>query len=130
MPGSFTLPVGDVRPSQLYLNGRKLALATEWFDFDCPEYDPLPVARIDGAWTLTDGHTRAFLAALSGAEHLHVREDTDDLPLALYAECVAWCRDEGVTDVRDLFGRVVDADSFERLWVDRCQRAAERLGVD
>lgn len=130
MAEGFTLPLGDVRPSQLYLNGRKLALATEWFDFDDPEYDPLPVVRLDGEWTLTDGHTRAFLAALAGAERLHVHEDTDDLPMALYAECVDWCRDEDVTDVRDLSGRVVNADTFEREWVDRCRRAARRLGAE
>lgn len=128
MAEGFSLAVEEVQPSQLSLNGRKLALATEWFDFDDPEYDPLPVVRLDGEWTLTDGHTRAFLAALAGAERLDVREDTDDLPMALYAECVAWCRDEGVTDVRDLSGRVVNPDTFEREWVDRCRRAAERLG--
>ncbi|MWG33285.1 histone acetyltransferase [Halomarina oriensis] len=128
MPGPFRLPAEDVRPSQLYLNGRKLALATEWFDFDDPEYDSVPVVRIDGNWTLTDGHTRAFLAVFAGAESLHVHEDTDDLPRALYAECVGWCHEEDVTQVRDLFGRVVNATTFERVWVDRCQRAAERLG--
>jgi len=130
MVDAFALAVEAVQPSQLYLNGRKFALATQWFGFDDPEYDPLPVVRLDGEWTLTDGHTRAFLAVLAGAERLDVRADTEDLPMALYAECVAWCRDEGVTDVRDLSGRVVSAETFERVWVERCRRAAERLGND
>ena len=130
MAESFTVPVDAVQPSQLRLNGRKLALATGWFDFDDPDYDPLPVVRLDERWTLTDGHTRAFLAALAGAGELRVREDADDLSMALYAECVKWCREEGVTDVRDLAGRVVNAATFEREWVERCRRAGERLDAD
>lgn len=142
------MPIDDPQPSQLYLNGRKLSLATEWFDFDIagppersrgsergqrsgdPAYDPVPVVELDGDLVLTDGHTRAFLAWLSGAEDLRVRRDTDDLPLALYRRCVEWCRDEDITAIGDLAGRAVNADTYEEAWVDRCHRAAEELADD
>lgn len=127
MSDAFTLPVAAPQPSQCYLNGRKVALACQWFDFDDPDYDPIPVREVDGEWILLDGHTRAFLAAVAGSERLHVTETDEDLPMAVYRECVRWCRDEGVTEVADLVGRAVNADTFEEQWVARCHEAAERL---
>ncbi|WP_132058486.1 histone acetyltransferase [Halorussus amylolyticus] len=122
----FAVPLTGVRPSQLYLNGRKLALVTQWFDFDDPNYDPLPVREIEGRWTLTDGHTRAFVAFLSGATELRATRDDDDLPMGTYRRCVEWCEDEGVTEIGDLAGRVVSADAFEKKWVARCRSVADR----
>ncbi|WP_254543526.1 hypothetical protein [Halomarina pelagica] len=126
---SFAVPVDAPRPSQLYLSSEKLVRALAWFDADEPSYDPLPAIRLEGVegWVLIDGHTRAFLAALSGATELRLREDDDDHPRALYAECVGWCEAEGVTSVRDLFGRVVGPWTYEERWLARCRRAAERL---
>jgi hypothetical protein len=125
-PEPFSVPIDAVRPSQLYLNGRKLALVTPWFDFAEPNYDPLPVRRIrdgndDERWMLTDGHTRTFVAHLAGADVLRVVRDTDDLPMGLYRRCVQWCEDEGITEIADLAGRVLNAEQFEERWVERCQ---------
>ena len=125
-PDPFALPVEAVQPSQLYLNGRKLSLVTQWFDFAEPNYDPLPVRRVarprgGEVWTLTDGHTRAFVAHLAGAGELRVVLDRDDLPMDTYRRCVEWCEAEGVTEVADLAGRVLNADEFEERWVERCQ---------
>ena len=121
MTEPFTLPLTATQPSQLYLNGSKFSLVTGWFDFDAPNYDPLPARKFDGRWTLTDGHTRAFVAHLSGAEELRVVRDTDDVPVSKYERCVSWCRDEGITDISDLAGRVVTNATFETRWVDRCR---------
>lgn len=121
MSDPFTLPSTAVQPSQLYLNGLKLSLVTQWFDFDTPNYDPLPVREIDGRWTFTDGHTRAFVAHLSGADELRVVRDGDEISIPVYERCVSWCEDEGVTEIGDLAGRVVTNATFEARWVDRCQ---------
>jgi len=117
----FALPLTAVQPSQLYLDGSKLSLVMQWFDFDAPNYDPLPVRKFGGTWTLTDGHTRAFVAHLSGAEELRVVRDTDEIPVSKYERCVSWCRDEGITDISDLAGRVVANETFETRWIDRCR---------
>lgn len=85
---SRTIAIDEPQPSQCYLNGRKLALATQWFDFDDPNYDPVPTVELDGEHVLTDGHTRAFLAWVAGADHLWVRRDEDDLVLPVYRRCV------------------------------------------
>lgn len=127
MAAPFTLPIGDVRPSQCYLNGRKLSLVAQWFDFDAPNYDPLPVRRFGASdeWTLTDGHTRAFVAHLSGADELRVVRDGDDLPPAAYEQCIEWCEAAGIEEISDLAGRVVTASTFESQWVERCQSLRE-----
>lgn len=122
---AFAVALPEVRPSQLYLDGTKLALVARWFDFDEPNYDPLPVRRIEGRWTLTDGHTRAFAAHLAGAERLRVARDADDLEMAVYRQCVEWCEDESVTGIGDLAGRVVSGDAFEERWVERCRAVTE-----
>ena len=108
-PEPFSVPIDAVQPSQCYLNGRKLSRVTEWFDFADPNYDPLPVRRMSGRdggerWTLTDGHTRAFVAHLAGADALRIVRDADDLELGVYRRCVEWCEDEGVTEIADLTG--------------------------
>lgn len=124
------VPIDEPQPSQLYLDGRKLALATEWFDFDDPDYDPIPTVELDVELVLTDGHTRAFLAWIAGADHLRVRRDDDDLPHPVYRRCVEWCEEEGISRVADLAGRVVDVDTYEERWVDRCNRVAVELARD
>ena len=127
----FEVPIDAVRPSQLYLDARKLALVTRWFDFAEPNYDPLPVRKLgsegDGEprWMLTDGHTRAFVAHLAGADDLRVVRDTDELQMGVYRQCVEWCEDEGVTEIADLAGRVLNADDFEEQWVSRCREVAD-----
>ncbi|WP_458205041.1 histone acetyltransferase [Haladaptatus sp. NG-SE-30] len=121
MPEPFVVSLADVQPSQLYVNGLKLSLVTQWFDFESPNYDPLPVRKLDGDWMLTDGHTRAFVTYLAGAEELRVVRDSDDISMPVYERCVSWCKDEGVTDISDLAGRVVTNSTFEEQWVERCQ---------
>lgn len=120
---AFAVPIGDPQPSQLYVDAERLREAVEWFAFDAPAYDPVPVVRLDGDLVLSDGHTRAFLAYLAGAEELEVVRDPDrdELNLALYRECVAWCRAESVTGVADLAGRVVSPATFRAEWIDRCR---------
>jgi hypothetical protein len=127
---SFTVSLDAVRPSQLFLDGRKLALVTQWFDFGNPNYDPLPVRRFEAAvgeenWVLTDGHTRAFVAHLAGADELRVVRDSDDLDADTYRKCIDWCDEENVTEIPDLAGRVLSADEFEERWVARCQAVTD-----
>jgi len=117
----FSVPIDAVRPSQLYVDGLKLSLVTQWFDFADPNYDPLPVREVSGEWILTDGHTRAFVAHLAGAERLRVVRDTDYLPMDVYRTCLDWCDEAGVTEIADLTGRVLSHDDFEENWIVRCQ---------
>lgn len=125
---AFRVSIEEPQPSQLFLSGRKLHDATGWFDFDAPRYEPILVLRLDGEWVCIDGHTRAYLAYLAGAEELLVAETNDeDLPMELYTDCVAWCEAKNLTSVADFSGRIVSHEAYERRWVDRCGRVADVL---
>lgn len=129
---SRTISIDGVRPSQLYLNGAKVTAVIEWFDFDEPDrtYGMLPVLEYGGDPYLTDGHTRAFVAYLAGVEELRVtRDDTtfDRTDRLLYRECLGWCSDAGITTIGDLAGRVLSPEAYEKRWIERCHRTAERL---
>jgi hypothetical protein len=122
------LPLGDVRPTQLYLSSEKLADAASWFDFDDPTYDPLPVFEYDDEWFLSDGHTRAFLASLAGADELRVERDEavrEEYDFDVYEAAIGWCEEDGVTRVADLAGRVVEPETFADVWIARCQSCDE-----
>ena len=121
MPSS--VPIDEPSPSQLYIDASRLRNALEWFDFDDPTYDPIPVLHIEDEFVLSDGHTRAFLAHLAGATTIEIVPDPgqQELNIPLYRECVDWCRNESVTQVADLAGRVVNRDTFLEQWVARCQ---------
>lgn len=117
-----TVPLDAPQPSQLYVDADAVQEALEWFDPDDPTYDPLPVLKLDGDLVLADGHTRALLAHLAGAETLAVTRDVDtaELSLPLYRDCVGWCREAGVVAAPDLVGRVVSRERFLADWVERC----------
>lgn len=109
-------------------------------DADDPSPDPLPYldpvddvgldpGAVDpGRVVLADGHTRALVAVLSGAESLPVVCDPDreELSTAVYRECVGWCVEADVRIPGDLIGRVVSRERYLDEWVDRCRALAER----
>lgn len=121
MPSSVS--IDEPQPSQLYIDADRLRDALDWFDCDDPTYDPLPVLHLGDELVLSDGHTRAFLTYLAGAETLEVvpDPDRDELNVPLYRQCVGWCREESVTRVADLVGRVVSRETFLEQWVARCE---------
>ncbi|MFB6270555.1 MAG: histone acetyltransferase [Halobacterium sp.] len=122
------LPIAAVRPTQLYLSSEKVADAAAWFDFDDPDYDPLPVFEYDGDWYLSDGHTRAFLAHLAGVDGLRVERDDglrEEYDFGVYEAAIEWCDEGDVTEIADLVGRVVEPDTFEEVWIARCQQVGE-----
>lgn len=122
------LPNSAVRPTQLYLSSEKLTGVLAWFDFDDPDYEPLTAFEHDGATYLADGHTRAFAATLAGADRLRVQHDddiTDDPAFGVYLRCIEWCERAGIETVPDLHGRVVEPDTFQTRWIDRCHALPE-----
>lgn len=121
-------PIEDIRPTQLYLSSEKLADVLAWFDVDEPNYGTLPAFEHEGEWYLSDGHTRAFVASLSGAQTLRLERDEELREIYdfdAYLRAISWCAEEGIETVRDLHGRVVEPDSYQELWIDRCQRAKQ-----
>lgn len=132
-PG-FLVPVDRLQPSQLYISSVKLRCVRKQLD-DCGPavLGSLPVVHLGEDLILTDGHTRALAAWMSGMHRLYVAWDTDELDMQAYEICVQWCVQEGIRCIGDLRGRVVDPDAYQSLWLDRCAEmhrvlAARRSG--
>ena len=82
---------------------------------------------VNGELVLTDGHTRALAAHLSGRTHVAAYIDQDELDLEAYQVCVGWCREAGVHTIADLASRIMTAEEYQRLWYDKCQEMHRRL---
>jgi hypothetical protein len=76
---------------------------------------------------ITDGHTRAFAAWSWGWHELPVAWHHDELDWEAYAICVAWCAQEGICTIADLARRVLDAATYQVLWLDRCAAMHRQL---
>ena len=126
----FWIDINCVFPSQLYINVEKLNSVQKWFDDGkAHRLDALPVKIIAGGLVLTDGHTRAVAAYLSGAKKLKVYWDNDELDWRAYEKCVGWCNAEGVGSLAELSRRIIEPEDYRRLWLERCRAMHEELGI-
>lgn len=115
---SFNIPILELQPSQLFISETKLAAVQK--NWKSTDFIPLPVKELDGRIVLTDGHTRAFQAWLSGKNEIPVFWDQDDLDWEAYRIYVGWCIQEGIFNMADLVKHVVPQDQYEVLWIQRC----------
>ncbi len=123
----------DLGISQLYLNKSKLDNIKKWFDSDSMDRcRPLPVHDFgDNRLTLTDGHSRAFVAYRYKVK-VPVVYDTDDIVTCdegqmLYKNDIVWCRRFNLRTVADLENRIVSDSEYQSLWIDRCEQAYNLL---
>ena len=123
----------DLGVSQLYLNQSKLEGVKKWFDPNHMDfYAPLPVCDFgNGRLTLTDGHSRAFVAYQYKVK-IPVIYDTDETVTSnegqqLYKNDIVWCQRFNIQTVADLETRIVDSSEYQSLWIDRCDRAYNLL---
>ena len=128
--GTKYVPITDLGLSQIYLNRQKLLNVEKWFDpEDLSNFKPLPVHDFgNGRLTLTDGHSRAFVAYRHGVDKIPVVYDTDAMITSetgqtLYKTDILWCERFHIKAVCDLASRILSAEEYQRLWIDRCTRA-------
>ena len=128
MIDTFRIKLLDIQPSQLFISEAKLSKVREWLNEDHIEgYDPIPVKKLNGKVVFTDGHTRAYALHQLGVESLHVYWDNDNLDWEAYQICVAWCVEEGITNISNLLHRVVENNLYEELWLSRCKAMHSEL---
>ncbi len=124
----ISLPLLALQPSQFYISEAKLNGVLSWFDpKDLQNFQPLPVKQLNGAYVLTDGHTRAYAAYLTGLSQVPLRLDTDELDWDAYRLCVEACRKRCVTSIADLQGRVLTEDAYQRQWLGWCKQLHTKL---
>ncbi len=117
---SFLLDLDLLTPSQLYVSEDKLARVRAWFDGTVAAMHPVPVMPLAGRLLLTDGHTRAVAAYLSGLRQIPCVWETDDLDRAAYAADISMCAEENILTVAALSERIVSGEDYRRLWYGRC----------
>lgn len=119
----------DLGVSQLYLDRSKLEEIRKWFHPGQANLcEPLPVHDFgNGRLTLTDGHSRAFVAH-QYKEKVPIIYDTDDLVIGeegrlLYRNSLSWCERFQIQKIGDLVHRIVEHSEYGVLWDERCDRA-------
>lgn len=132
--GTKFLSICNLGVSQIYLNEDKLMNISKWMDpNDLSNFEPLPVYDFgNGKLTLTDGHSRAFLAYTMGVSEVPCVCDTDDIVVSgigqmLYKNDIVWCERFKICSVMDLKDRIVSSGMYKELWVDRCDKAYNLL---
>ena len=117
------LKLNDLQPSQLYISEKKLKAIREWFNpEDLSVFEPIPVKILDGVPVMTDGHTRAAAALLSGLDSVPLSWDEDDLDWEMYRRCVEECRKQKLFRPADLLGRIISEREYEEKWDGWCDR--------
>lgn len=96
-------------------------------------FSPLPVHDFgNNAYTLTDGHTRAYVAYKNGVSNLPVIYDNDDMITnkvgqRLYKAYIDWCRRFKLTHIQHLESRILSNSTYQKLWIERCERSYHLL---
>ena len=116
----FRVGLMSIQPSQLYLCREKLE-AVERALAEGSAFEPVPVVRLDGRLTLSDGHTRAFAAIRRGDRTVPARWETDGVDRDAYRICVGWCTEAGIRTAADLKDRIVPATEYATRWIARCR---------
>lgn len=128
MPEVFKMKILDIQPSQLFISEKKLKDVLNWLDGEnIQSYEPVPVKELNGKVIFTDGHTRAYALYKMGIEDILCFWDNDNLDWEAYQICVDWCIEEGITNISHLEQKVVDHNTYEVLWHDRCRKMQREL---
>ena len=124
----------DLGISQLYLCERKIRGVMGWFDpSQAAAYAPLPVRNFgSGRFTLTDGHSRAYVAYKQGVKRLLVVQDEEEIVTGetgqkLYRQDIFWCERFSLRTIGNLENRILSQTDYQRLWIDRCDRGYNHL---
>lgn len=128
--GVINYPVIQLGVSQIYLNEKKVKAIEQWFSLDDMDvFEPLPVHDYgDGKYTLTDGHSRAYVAYKNGITEVPIIYDADEMVAGelgqiLYRTDIEWCKRFSISDISHLGQRILSDDDYQRLWIERCNRS-------
>lgn len=127
-------PLLELGLSQIYLNENKIKAIEKWFNpEDMSTFDPLPVHNYgNGKYTLTDGHSRTYVAYKCGLTQVPIIYDNDDMVAGemgqkLYNADIEWCCRFGIMNISHLDSRILTDEVYRRLWIGRCNRSYNLL---
>ncbi len=128
MENVFYMDLTDLFPSQLYLNREKIeALQDQINPFVLENISPISIRKFGNKIVFLDGHTRAFLAFENGLSKVPVYWETEEYDWELYEICIQWCQEEKILHISELKNKILDKESFEKLWIGKCHAKSEEL---
>ena len=132
--GIINYPLLDLGLSQIYLNENKIKAIEKWFNLnDMSIFKPLTVHDYEnGKYTLTDGHSRAYVAYMNGLTFVPIVYDNDDMVAGklgkiLYCADIEWCGRFHIENISHLESRIITNEEYQRLWIRRCDRSYNLL---
>lgn len=127
-------PIMELGVSQIFLNEDKIKAVEEWFDLgNMHIFEPLTVRDFgNGKYTLTDGHSRAYVAYKNGITVIPIVYDNDEIVAGeigqkLYKTYIEWCNRFFTFNISHLAKRIINNDDYQRLWIERCDRSYNLL---
>ena len=134
LKGVKSYPLLELGLSQIYLNADKIRAIEKWFNpNDMSNFNPVEVHNFgNGKYTITDGHSRAYIAYKNGILNVPIIYDNDDLVVGemgqkLYCADIEWCNRFQINYISDLKNRILTNEEYQRLWVRRCDRSYNLL---
>lgn len=124
---TFKIGIENLQPSQIYINQAKLDKVMGWISKEDESKIIFPVININGRITLTDGHTRLLALYLVGNKEFLVEWDEDEIDHKAYEKCVEWCINDSIISIADLEHRILSAELFNELWIERCSKMHNEL---
>ncbi|RRD94209.1 hypothetical protein EII17_09395 [Clostridiales bacterium COT073_COT-073] len=110
--------LSEIQPSQFYISDLKLKNIWGWFNKeDLSNFSPIPVKMLDDELIMTDGHTRAVAAILSGLSKVPLIWQEDDLDWNLYRLCVKECKNRAVYRPGDLIKHHLSVEDYAEMWI-------------
>ena len=132
--GVINYPIMELGLSQIYLNEKKIEAIEKWFNPDDMDiFEPLLVHDYgNGKYTLTDGHSRAYVAYINGLTYIPIVYDNDEIVAGeigqkLYRADIEWCNRFSIYNISHLKHRIVSNEDYQRLWIARCERSYNLL---
>ncbi|MDO4765138.1 MAG: hypothetical protein Q4A29_03690 [Eubacteriales bacterium] len=120
--------LSEIQPSQFYISDLKLEKIWEWFNKeDLSNFSPIPVKILDDELIMTDGHTRAVAAILSGLTKVPLIWEEDSLDWNLYRLCVKECKNRAVYRPSDLIKRHLSAEEYDEMWIAWCEKQSSKM---
>ncbi len=120
--------IDDLKFSQIYLSKKKIDDILKWFKPSLENFNPVPFRDFlgNGDLTLTDGHTRTYVAWLNGLKKIPAVYDNDEIVTCelgheLYVTDTIWCKRFNINHVSDFSNRILNQEEYELLWNNRCR---------
>lgn len=125
---SFLMNILEIQPTQLFVSEEKLNSVKKWLiNSNNFTYDPIPIKKLNDKVIFVDGHTRALALYNLGFKTILVEWEPEEWDWEAYQICVDWCLESKIRTISDLCSKIIDKDSYEILWHDRCRKMQKKL---